>query len=331
MRPDDFDFIAKFLKDNSGLVITSDKAYLLESRLMPIARKRNLKSVDDLLQVLRVSREQALGRDIVEAMTTNESFFFRDVRPFEQFKEIVLPHLLKTRADKKSFRIWSAAASSGQESYSLAMILKEEAAKLAGWRIEIVGTDISAEMLAKAKAGLYSQFEVQRGLPIQLLVKYFKKKEESWEIDPVIRSMVQYKEYNLLHDLKPLGQFDVVFCRNVLIYFDQPTKSKVLESIAKIMPDDGFLYLGGAETVLGISDSFKPVPGQRGIYGISRGGVGGLASSTAAAPAASRPAFGTGSSTAGGGLPPRPSPSGAAPSPLGIKPIPPINPFGVKK
>ncbi len=331
MRADDFDFIAKFLKDNSGLIITSDKAYLLESRLMPIARKRNLKSVDDLLQVLRVSREQALGRDIVEAMTTNESFFFRDVRPFEQFKEIVLPHILKTRADKKSFRIWSAAASSGQESYSLAMILKEEAAKLAGWRIDIVGTDISAEMLQKAKAGLYTQFEVQRGLPIQLLVKYFKKKDETWEIDPAIRAMVQYKEYNLLHDPKPLGQFDVVFCRNVLIYFDQPTKARVLEAVAKNMPDDGFLYLGGAETVLGISDSFKPIPGQRGIYGVSRG-AGAAAPAPAATTAAARPAFGTTGATAGGmtsGITPRPV-VGAS-SPLGIKPITPINPFGTKK
>jgi chemotaxis protein methyltransferase CheR len=140
---------------------------------------------------------------------------------------------------------------------------------MAGWHIEIVGTDISVEMLDKAKAGLYSQFEVQRGLPITLLVKYFKKKDESWQIDPALRAMVQFKEWNLLRDLKPLGQFDIVFCRNVLIYFDQPTKSKVLEGIAKQMPPDGMLYLGGAETVLGISDKFKPVPNQRGIYGLT--------------------------------------------------------------
>ena len=180
--------------------------------------------------------------------------------------------MLASRAAKKSFRIWSAACSSGQEAYSLAMILKEEAAKLAGWKIEIIGTDISNEMLEKAKAGMYSQFEVQRGLPIQLLVKYFKKNNEMWQIDPSIRAMVQFKEYNLLHDLKPLGQFDVVFCRNVLIYFDQPTKTRVLENISKNMPDDGFLYLGGAETVLGISDRFKPIPEQRGVYAVNRAG-----------------------------------------------------------
>ncbi|CAA7618031.1 MULTISPECIES: CheR family methyltransferase [Magnetospirillum] len=269
MRPEDFDFIAKLLKDRSGLVITRDKAYLLESRLTPVARKRGLKGLDDLLASLRTSGEDLL-REVTEAMTTNESFFFRDIKPFDQFKALVLPQLLASRATKKSFRVWSAASSSGQEAYSLAMILKEEAPKMPGWKIEIVGTDISTEMLEKAKAGLYSQFEVQRGLPIQYLVKYFKKTNEMWQIDSSIRAMVQFREYNLLHDLKTLGQFDVVFCRNVLIYFDQPTKTRVLENISRVMPDDGLLYLGGAETVLGISDKFKPVPEQRGIYAVIR-------------------------------------------------------------
>jgi len=269
MRPEDFDFIAKMLKDRSGLIITRDKAYLLESRLVPVARKRGFKGLDDFAPTIRTSGEDVL-RDVTEAMTTNESFFFRDIKPFDQFKEMVLPQLMQTRAAKRSFRIWSAACSSGQEAYSLAMILKEEAAKIPGWKVEIVATDISHEMLDKAKAGLYSQFEVQRGLPISMLVKYFKKKDETWQIDPAIRGMVTFKEYNLLHDLKSLGQFDVVFCRNVLIYFDQPTKTTVLESISKIMPDDGILYLGGAETVLGISERFKPIPSQRGIYGVSR-------------------------------------------------------------
>jgi len=272
MQPQDFDFVAKMLKERSGLIITTDKAYLLESRLTPLARKRGLKGLDELLSSLRTAGEDLL-REVTEAMTTNESFFFRDMKPFDQFKAMVLPQLLQNRAGQKSFRIWSAACSSGQEAYSLAMILKEEGARLAGWRIEIIGTDISIEMLEKAKAGLYSQFEVQRGLPIQMLVKYFKKNNEMWQIDPAIRAMVQYKPFNLLHDLKPLGQFDVVFCRNVLIYFDQPTKTRVLESISRNMPDDGLLYLGGAETVLGISDKFKPVPDQRGIYAVSRGGA----------------------------------------------------------
>ena len=269
MKPEDFAFVAKMLKERSGLIVTPDKAYLLESRLTPIARKRGMQGLDDLLRHLPTGGED-LQREVTEAMTTNESFFFRDIKPFDQFKALVLPQLLHSRASKKSFRIWSAACSSGQEAYSLAMILKEESAKLAGWKIEIVGTDISKEMLEKAKAGVYSQFEVQRGLPVQLMVKYFKKNNETWQIDQAIRQMVQFKEYNLLTDLKPLGQFDVVFCRNVLIYFDQPTKTKVLDNISKIVPDDGILYLGGAETVLGISDKFKPVPEQRGIYAVSR-------------------------------------------------------------
>ena len=271
LRPDDFDFVAKLLKERSGLVITADKAYLLESRLMPLARKRGLKGFEDLIQTMRSTRDEALARDVTEAMTTNESFFFRDIKPFDQFRDVVLPQVLDGRASKKAFRIWCAASSSGQEPYSLAMILREQAARLSGWRIDIVATDISAEMLEKAKAGVYSQFEVQRGLPIQMLVKYFKKRDETWQIDPSIRAMVQFKEFNLLHDLRPLGQFDIVFCRNVLIYFDQPTKTRVLDAMSKLMPDDGILYLGGAETVLGISDRFKPVPNQRGIYGVNRG------------------------------------------------------------
>ena len=270
MRPEDFDFVANLVKERSGLVLTKDKAYLLESRLMPVARARNHKGLDELIQSLRSSRDERLAREITEAMTTNESFFFRDGKPFEQFKDVVIPHMLASRGAKKSFRVWCAACSSGQEPYSLAMMIKEEAAKLSGWKIDIVATDISTEILNKAKAGIYSQFEVQRGLPIQLLIKYFRKVDESWQIDPGLKTMIQFKEFNLLHDLNSLGQFDVVFCRNVLIYFDQPTKTKVLAGISKLMPNDAFLYLGGAETVIGISDHFKPYAGQRGIYTLNR-------------------------------------------------------------
>ncbi len=266
MKQDDFDYISKLLKERSGLTLTQDKSYLLESRLMPLARKRGLKGLPELMTAMR-RRDETLIRDVVEAMTTNESFFFRDQKPFDQFRSLVLPVMLKTRANKRSFRIWCAAASSGQEPYSLAMILKEEAAKVAGWKIDIIGTDISREVLQKARAGIYSQFEVQRGLPVQMLVKYFKKKEEMWEVDPAIRSMVQFREHNLLESMGGLGTFDVVFCRNVLIYFDQDTKKKVLKNVAHQMTKDGYLYLGGAETVLGLSDDFKPVMGQRGVYG----------------------------------------------------------------
>ena len=273
MNVNDFEYIAQLLYQRSGLVITQEKAYLLESRLNPVARKWDLDSVDALIGVLRTKKDEQLTVDVTEAMTTNESFFFRDSRPFDQFKDIVLPHLLEARAARKQIRIWSAACSSGQEPYTLAMILKEEAARLAGWRIEIVATDLSKEILDKAKQGLYSQFEVQRGLPITLLMKYFAQEGEKWRVSEEIRHMVSYKPFNLLTSPAALGHFDVVFCRNVLIYFDQATKGQVLARIAQIMPADGFLYLGGAETVLGVSDSFEVVPGQRGVYRLTGDGA----------------------------------------------------------
>lgn len=271
MNMKDFEFIAQLLYQRSGLVITQEKAYLLESRLNPVARKWDLDGFDGLIAALRGNKDERLLVNVTEAMTTNESFFFRDSRPFDQFKDIVLPHLLEARAARKQIRIWSAACSSGQEPYTLAMMLKEEAARLAGWKVEIVATDLSTEILNKAKEGLYSQFEVQRGLPITLLMKHFAQEGEKWRISDEIRSMVSYRPFNLLENPASLGSFDVVFCRNVLIYFDQATKGQVLSRVAQIMPADGYLYLGGAETVLGISDSFEVVPGQRGIYRLTAG------------------------------------------------------------
>ena len=269
MTVTDFEFICQILRERSGLVLTNDKAYLLESRLLPVARKWKLATFDDLVRTIRTRMDESIIRDVVEAMTTNESFFFRDTKPFDQFKALVLPALLKSRAASRTIRIWSAACSSGQEPYSLAMILSEMAAQLNGWKIEIVGTDLSSEILNRAKEGMYSQFEVQRGLPITMLVKYFAQIGDRWQINAKIRGMVQYREFNLLQDPTPLGRFDVVFCRNVLIYFDQPTKTRVLNNVAKMMPEDGFLFLGGAETVLGITDKFQMVPGQRGVYGVA--------------------------------------------------------------
>ncbi|MEI8395718.1 MAG: protein-glutamate O-methyltransferase [Rhodospirillaceae bacterium] len=266
MKVEDFDLFSNMVKQRSGLVLTKDKAYLLESRLMPVARKWNLKGLEDLAATVRARKDESLLRDITEAMTTNESSFFRDQKPFDLFKQLVLPKLLESRASKRQIRIWSAACSSGQEAYSLSMMLMEEQSKVSGWKVEIVGTDISAEMVERSRAGVYTQFEVQRGLPITMLVKYFKQNGDKWQISPQIRQMASFREFNLLGDLSSLGQFDVVFCRNVLIYFDQPTKTKVLEQISRIMPPDGVLYLGGAETVLGITERFKPLEGQRGLY-----------------------------------------------------------------
>jgi chemotaxis protein methyltransferase CheR len=266
MTADEFDFLCTMLKERSGLVLTRDKAYLLESRLLPVARKCGLKSIDELAAAVRARSIGDLAREVVEAMTTNESFFFRDIKPFEQFRNFVLPALMRSRAAKRQIRIWSAACSSGQEPYTLAILLAEQQARLAGWSIDILATDLSTDILGKAQAGLYSQFEVQRGLPIQYLVKYFKQQGERWQIDPAIRDQVRFRAFNLLDDPAMLGGFDVIFCRNVLIYFDQPTKTMALDRLSRVLAPDGFLYLGGAETVLGISDKFQAAPENRGLY-----------------------------------------------------------------
>lgn len=265
MNNQDFEFLASLLKEKSGLTLTPDKVYLLESRLTPLARKRGLDTLDALVQKLRTSRDEGLVKDVTEAMTTNESFFFRDNTPFDIFKNHVLPAMEKARPNKK-LRIWCAAASTGQEPYSLAILLKENWAKWQGWNIEIVGTDICTQVLEKAKAGAYSQFEVQRGLPIQMLIKYFKQEGDVWRINEDIRRMVSYRPFNLLSSFSLLGSFDIIYCRNVLIYFDQPTKKDVLERMHSALAKDGTLFLGAAETVLGITDKLRPVRGQRGMY-----------------------------------------------------------------
>jgi len=270
MKADDVSFLAGVLKQRSGLSLSADKAYLLESRLTPLARRQGLASLDELVVRLRNGRDEALVRRVTEAMTTNESSFFRDGRPFETFRRELLPGLLQARAAQRHIRIWCAAASTGQEPYSLAMLLKEEQAKLAGWRIEILGTDLASEVLGRARDGVYTQFEVQRGVPAPYLVKYFDQVPGgSWRLKDGIRSMVQFREFNLLGDLAPLGRFDVVLCRNVLIYFDQETKRRVLENMARLLPRDGLLLLGAAETVLGLTEKFAPLPAQRGVYGLA--------------------------------------------------------------
>ncbi len=273
-----FQTFATLLKSRSGLVIGPDKLYLLETRLAAILKREQLRDLAALADRLRAPAAEPLIRQVVEAMTTNESFFFRDDKPFQHFRSQALPKLLASRSPAAPIRIWSAASSSGQEAYSLAMILSECRPTIGDRRIEIIGTDLAREQLTRAKEGLYTQFEVQRGLPVQMLMRYFRKEQNGWRISEAIRNMVQYREWNLLADLRPLGQFDIVFCRNVLIYFDQPTKAKVLEAIAQQMPLDGMLYLGGAETVLGISSRFAPLATERGVYG--------LAASTASRPVA---------------------------------------------
>jgi chemotaxis protein methyltransferase CheR len=266
MTPDDFAFLRKLLKDRSGLVLAPEKQYLAESRLLPIARKHGMSTLAELVHQLKAPRAASLAIEVVEAMTTNETFFFRDKVPFDHFRDTIMPALMEARAREKRIRIWCAAASTGQEPYSLAMILKGMGAQLAGYKVQILATDLNGEVLERAREGIYSQFEVQRGLPIQQLVKYFEQVGERWQIAPELRDMVQFRPLNLLGDFRPLGTFDVVFCRNVLIYFDQATKTDVLDRMARQLPDDGFLLLGAAETVVGLTEMFKPVADRRGLY-----------------------------------------------------------------
>jgi chemotaxis protein methyltransferase CheR len=262
----DFEFLRGFLKARSGLSLTVEKRYLIESRLAPVCRRFEIEDLAELTRGLKNGRDSDLEKAVVEAMTTNETFFFRDKVPFDLFRDVLLPRYQAARAGARRLRIWCAAASSGQEPYSLAMILNESAPQLAGWRVEIIATDISTQVLEKARAGLYSQFEVQRGLPIQLLLKYFTQVGDQWQVAPNIRQMVDFRPLNLIRDFGHLGTFDIVYCRNVLIYFDGPTKTDVLKRLANSMAADGALLLGAAETVIGLTDSLTPDTHHRGLY-----------------------------------------------------------------
>jgi chemotaxis protein methyltransferase CheR len=266
VTPQSFDYLRKLLRERSGLVLAAEKQYLAESRLLPVARRNGMNTIDELIDRLKSKSPIPLTTQVVEAMTTNETFFFRDKLPFDHFRDTIMPALVAARAREKRIRIWCTAASTGQEPYSLAMLLKGMGAAISGYRIDILATDLSSEVLEKAKAGIYTQFEVQRGLPVQLLVKYFDQIGESWQLAPELRSMVQLRPLNLLNDFSALGTFDVVFCRNVLIYFDHDSKTAVLDRIARQIADDGYLVLGAAETVIGLTEAFKPLTDKRGLY-----------------------------------------------------------------
>ncbi len=286
MNTNDFEFLRQFLYQRSGLALTPDKSYLLESRLAPIARKLKMKTLPELVAHLRKGGDEALTIAVVEAMTTNETLFFRDRWPFDRFSAMILPTLMELNKNTRRIRIWCAACSSGQEPYSLAMLLAEAGGKLAGWQIEIIATDISDEMLERCRKGWYSTFEVQRGLPPDLLKKYFTKDGDGWLISEKLRAMVKFRNFNLLHDPAAAGitGLDLIFCRNVLIYFDEATRRKVFASMARVMKPGGYLCLGGAETVIGISDAFRILPGERGLFGLGEVPAAQAAGQPAAAP-----------------------------------------------
>ena len=258
-----FEVIAGFLHTRAGIMLTDSKLYLIESRLKPVAARHGLDSLADLAAQLlaRGLKADAVAADVIEAMPPHETVLFRGEQPVPPLRTVALPALHAARPPGQTIRIWSAASSSGQEAYSVAMIIAEMP-QLAGRSVELIGTDLSREQVERAGAGLYSHFEVQRGLPVQMLVKHFDREDKSWRVKQRLREKVSFREWNLMGDPSRLGKFDIVFCRNVLIYFDQATKTQVLTRIAGQMPSDGYLYLGGAETVVGMTTPFIAQPGE---------------------------------------------------------------------
>jgi len=266
MTSGNYDYIRDMVKERSGLVVTPDKTYLIETRLAPVARSHGFETIDEMVEDLLRQPNEALTVEVTEALNTHESLFFRDHAPFDLFEKKLLPELIKRRDTKRRIRVWCAACSSGQEPYSLAMIVDNMGQKLGGWSVDIVATDISHAVLKRAQDGLFSQFEVQRGLPVQYLVKYFTQDGEYWRVNQTIRDRVDFRPFNLLNPPRTLGTFDVVFCRNVLIYFDIETKTRVLSSIRGVLADDGVLFLGSAESTMGLSKELWPVEAGRGVY-----------------------------------------------------------------
>ena len=272
MQQQSFDALCAYLKRTSGLILDQSKQYLIESRVLPIVKREKLGGLADLVLILERGTNQALAKEVVEAMTINETYFFRDRTPFDKFRDVVLPKIISARQTERTLRVWVAAASTGQEPYSLAMILDEMSNRMPGWRVELVATDLAEPQLTKARSATYTQFEVQRGLSTAHLLRYFTQQGDSWQAIDALRSKVQFRQFNLLQDFAILGRFDVIFCRNVLIYFDVATKSDILKRMGRILAPDGALFLGASESVIGLGTDFAPDTEHRAFH--TRGGIG---------------------------------------------------------
>ncbi|MGF1621505.1 MAG: CheR family methyltransferase [Rhodomicrobiaceae bacterium] len=260
-----FDSLCAYLRRTSGLVLGSDKRYLVESRVTPVMKRAGVSGLTELVTALEQGRMPGLAEEVVQAMTINETYFFRDRFPFDLLRHKILPKMIVGRAPQKKIRIWSAASSTGQEGYSIAMIIEEASPCLASWQVEIVATDLSQNALSTAQKGLYSQFEVQRGLTPEQIQKYFKPVGHLWQLKDNIRSRVQFKHFNLLDSYSSLGKFDIIFCRNVLIYFEPERKADVLNRMAQILAPDGVLAIGASESVIGLNTKLKAHPEYRGF------------------------------------------------------------------
>jgi chemotaxis protein methyltransferase CheR len=261
----DFEYVCRLVRDRSGIVLDAGKEYLVDARLTPLARQCELGSVSDLIARLRSGSEELASR-VVEAMATSETSFFRDLHPFDSLRTGILPELIRRRQNERRLSIWCAACSTGQEPYSIAMLVREHFPELAGWKLELLATDLCPEVLDRARAGRYSQLEVNRGLPITLLVKYFSQHGATWELTAKVRGMVEFRVLNLVRPWPGLPRADVIFLRNVMIYFDAETKKAILGRVARLLRPDGYLVLGGSETTLNLNDSFRRVEHMKGGF-----------------------------------------------------------------
>lgn len=272
MTPDDFAYICKLVYDRSAIVLEPGKEYLVETRLLPVVRELKLDSISQLVTRLRYYQDNELVGRIIDAMVTTETFFFRDLQPFEAMKKSILPELIARRKSSRILNIWSAAASTGQEAYSIAIMLKENFPELSNWMVNILATDLSSEVLAKARSGVYNQIEVNRGLPAALLSRYFVQHGVKWQLCEEIRRKVDFKEMNLTRPWPLLPPMDIVLLRNVMIYFDVDAKKSILSKMAALLRPDGYLLLGGAETTMNLNDSFQRVDfSKAGFYRLVRG------------------------------------------------------------
>jgi chemotaxis protein methyltransferase CheR len=265
MTPGDFEFVCRLVRERSG-VILDGKEYLVDARLTPVVRRRELGSISELVEQLRARPDNGLAAEVVEAMVTTETSFFRDLHPFETLRTTVLPELIEKRRAERRLAVWFAACSTGQEPYSFALLIRERFPELLNWRLELLATDVSAEALKRAREGKYSQLEVNRGLPAATLVRFFRQHGQTWELDEGVRRMVEFRELNLVRPWPSLPRFDLVFLRNVMIYFDVDAKKSILGRVARLLRPDGYLLLGGAETTLNLDDSFRRVERLKGGF-----------------------------------------------------------------
>ncbi|HJZ91239.1 MAG TPA: protein-glutamate O-methyltransferase CheR [Gemmataceae bacterium] len=266
MTSGEFDYVCRLVRDRSGIILEAGKEYLVDARLTPVARQCELGSVSELVGRLRAVPDGGLASRVVEAMVTTETSFFRDLHPFETLRTTVLPDLIRRRQDERRLGVWFAACSTGQEPYSLALLLREHFPEIAGWRLDLLATDISVAALGRANAAVYNQLEVNRGLPARLLVKYFRQRGAAWELSESVRRMVEFRELNLTRPFPALPRMDLVFLRNVMIYFDADTKKAVLGRVSRVMRPDGYLLLGAAESTLNLTDSIRRVDHLKGGF-----------------------------------------------------------------